>query len=266
MILSDFHVHSSFSPDSKEKMENTIEYAISLGVKNLCFTDHHDIDMPILEYNFLLDFDAYSNTFFKLKSKYNNLINLYFGIELGIQPHIYSILSNIVRKYPFDFVLCSQHVVDGIDPYRSGFFDNKSKTEAYYRYFEVLLDNLLNYSDFDVFAHLDYITRYGPYEDKSINYSDLQEILDKILITTIQKEKGIEINTSGFKYVNNPHPSFEIIKRYKELGGEIITVGSDSHLSKNLLNYFKEAEEILKAAGFKYYTIFKNRKPEFISL
>lgn len=269
MIKNDFHVHSSFSGDSQTKMELMIEQAVRLKLDNLCFTEHHDIDLfptdPSI--SFILDFEAYHNYFFQLKDRYSKEIQLLLGVELGIQPHLYSNLKNIVTEAPYDFILCSNHVANGVDPYNPEFFMDKDKHIAYLEYFEDILNNVKNYSDYDIYGHLDYVIRYGPYETKHYLYKDFQDVLDEVLKTIILKGKGIELNTSGYRYqLGNPHPTVEVINRYKKLGGEIITIGSDAHCPEQLCSHFDLAEEVLKKAGFKYYTIFKNRKPEFIAL
>lgn len=267
MILNDYHVHSSFSGDCQVEMKEMIEYAIDSKIQNICFTEHHDMDLANSDETFLLDFQAYYNEFLKLKDTYQNKINVLLGVELGVQPQLYSQLSIIANSHPYDFILCSSHVANGIDPYFPEYFIGKSKESAYLEYFEALLLCAKNYTNYDVYGHLDYVIRYGPYEDRHYKYRDYQNILDEILKTIINNGKGIEINTAGFKYnLGDSHPSSEVIKRYKELGGEIITVGSDAHQAQQLCNYFDLANRILLDAGFKYYTIFKNRKPEFVKL
>ena len=100
-----------------------------------------------------------------------------------------------------------------------------------------------------------------------MNLSEFSEKIDEILKLLISKGKGIEVNTSGLRYgVGSPHPSFEIIQRYHSLGGEIITIGSDAHKPEHIGYKFDTAYELLDKAGFKYVTIFKNRKPDFIKL
>lgn len=267
MILSDYHVHSCFSGDCQTQMQSVIEYAISHNVTNLCFTDHHDLDFPYEKICFELDIDAYINQFIEMKSFFEKKINLFLGIELGIQPHLYNRLSTLINKYPFDFILASSHLSKGIDPYDPVFYEGKTKKESYQIYFEEILYNVKHYNDYDVYGHLDYAIRYAPYEDKSYAYETYKEILDELLKAIIDNNKGIEINTSGYrKNLNNTHPSTEVINRYKALGGEIITLGSDAHLPDHLCADFDLASEILKKAGFKYYTIFKKRKAEFIKL
>ena len=134
-------------------------------------------------------------------------------------------------------------------------------------YFESILENMEAFTDFDVYGHIDYIVRYNPNRKDNYSFSAYQDILDEILKKIIFLGKGIELNTGGFKYgLGHPNPHEDILKRYRELGGEIITTGSDAHVTDYLGYEFAKAYEILKKVGFSYYTIFKGRKPEFLRL
>lgn len=159
------------------------------------------------------------------------------------------------------------HLCNGIEPSWPEFYKGRSEEEAYREYFECALENILNFTEFDVYGHLDYVVRYGPNMDKEYSYAKYQDILDKILIQLISRGKGIEINTGGLKRgMRDLHPCKDIIRRYKSLGGEIITVGSDAHIPKNIASDFKQAESVLVDCGFKYYTIFEKRIPMFKKL
>ena len=158
-------------------------------------------------------------------------------------------------------------MVHGFDPYFPNYYEGKTEDEAYREYFESILENLEVYSDFDVYGHIDYVVRYGPTQDKNYSYHQYKEIIDEILKVLISKNIGLELNTAGLKYgLSFAHPQVEVLKRYRELGGEIITVGSDGHKPEHLAYDFHKVPDILEEAGFSYYTIFKNRKPEFIKL
>ena len=121
--------------------------------------------------------------------------------------------------------------------------------------------------DFDVYGHLDYIVRYGPNKNKYYTYETYADVLDEILRTLIQRGKGIELNTAGFKYgLGHAHPILPVLKRYKELGGEIITLGSDGHAPEQIAWDFDKVPELLKEAGFTHFTTFQERKPIFRKL
>lgn len=267
MFIADYHTHCNFSSDSDTPMENIVRRAMDLGLKQLALTDHLDYDYPNLDFPFLIDYDEYSKTFFRLKEKYNNEIKLIFGVEIGLQPHLKQQIDDLLNKYNFDFIIASTHVVDKLDLYNGDFFKNKTKQQAYLLYFEDILNNIKIYNRFNVYGHLDYIVRYGDFDDKALKYTDYKDIIDEILKTLISNGKGIELNTSGFRYnLNSTHPQFDVVKRYKDLGGEIITVGSDAHSEEYIASHFKEAYNILKELGFKYLTVFENQKPEFLPL
>lgn len=268
MSYYDFHTHTSFSGDCKHPMETQILHAIQHNIVKLCFTDHYDYDYPSTpELAFDIDLPKYYETYLELKEKYKSQIQLLFGIEVGLQPHIYDTVIKTINKYPFDFVIASTHVVDKLDPYFGSYYLNKTKKEAYSRYLKDILHNVTNYDNYNVYGHLDYIIRYGHYNDKKLYYHDHSDLLDKILSKIIQTGHGIELNTSGYrKEFNEPHPNVEIIKRYRQLGGEIITIGSDAHFPEHLGYNFDVAYKVLKECGFKYFSVFERRKPEFIKI
>jgi histidinol-phosphatase (PHP family) len=267
MIISDYHNHTNFSADCDIPAEQMIEKAISLGLSHLCITDHMDPDMNFPGMDFTFDLTEYFTKHKEWKELYKDKINLLTGIELGLQPHIGKELSEILSFGDFDFVIGSAHVCDKVDPYFPEYWKDKTEYEGTYRYFEYILECINAFDDFDVFGHVDYIVRYGPTKAENYSYQKYQEILNEILKALISKNIGLELNTAGLKYgLGFAHPHMDILKKYREFGGEIITVGSDGHKPEHLAYDFHKVPSILKEAGFHYYTIFKNRKPEFIRL
>lgn len=265
-ILWDCHMHSSFSGDSRTSAEEMILQGIRCGLKGICFTEHLDPDYPPTPdgIDFSLDIPSYQETLFSLKEKYQDRISLRFGIELGLQPHLAQRFSTLLHQIPFDFVIGSSHLVHGQDPYYPQFFQDRQEAQAYEEYFESILENLHAFSLMDVYGHLDYIVRYGPNQNREYSYQKYQDILDEILKTLIQKQVGIELNTGGYHYgLSQPNPCIEILKRYHELGGELITIGADAHTPDKIAYAFSQAEEVLKECGFSYYTVFTNRTPSF---
>lgn len=267
MIICDSHNHTGFSADSDSAPESMIEQAIHSGLQYLCMTDHMDPDFPIPAYDFTFDLPAYFKKHQELRDRFQEKITLLTGIELGLQPHIADRLNEIVTQWDFDFVIGSSHIVNRMDPFDAPYWQGISEAEGILRYFESILENLAAFDDIDVYGHLDYIVRYAPSKAQNYSYRAYQEILDEILKTLISKNIGLELNTAGLKYgIGFAHPHTDILKRYKELGGEILTVGSDGHIPKHLAYDFHKVPSILGSCGFRYYTIFKHRKPEFIKL
>lgn len=268
-ILWDCHMHSAFSADSDTLTEDMIRQAISLGLKGICFTEHLDPDYPPTpdHLEFSLDIPAYYSKILELKEAYKNQITIHFGIEIGLQLHLRQYFHNLLREYPFDFVIGSSHVVHGADPYYPEFFQGRDEEQAYREYFESILENLSAFDEMDTYGHLDYIVRYGPNQNRFYTYEKYQDVLDAILKKLIKKTVGLEVNTGGYHYgLEEPNPCTSIIRRYKELGGEIITIGADAHAPGKIGFAFDKAAQVLKECGFEYYTVFQARKPEFIKL
>ena len=127
-----------------------------------------------------------------------------------------------------------------------------------------LFENLKKFDNFDVYGHLDYVVRYGPEKDRGYCYETYSDLFDRILELLLEKGKGLELNTGGISDgMRDVHPCREVLRRYRQKGGEIITIGSDAHDPAEIAAHFHRAEEVLQECGFRYYTVFENRQPEF---
>lgn len=270
-ICADYHLHSSFSGDSDAPMEDMIKEAIRLGLKQICFTEHQDFDYPptpdIPADFFLVNTDSYLYDLLGYKEKYAKQIDIRFGIELGLQPHLMRQQAVYVKSYDFDFVIGSSHICERMDPYYPSFYEGRSEEEAYRSYFSSILENIKKFKNFDVYGHLDYVVRYGPNKDREYTYEKYRDIFDAILSLLLENEKGIELNTGGLKYgLKEANPCMGILCRYREMGGELITVGSDAHKPAHIAYSFEKAADMLKECGFSYYATFQNRLPEYHKL
>lgn len=269
-VTADYHMHSSFSGDSRSPMEEMILAAINKGLSRICFTEHQDFDYPVTDPDttpegmFELNPDAYLYDLLKYKEKYADQITVCFGVELGLQPQVSKMNAAFAKAHDYDFIIASSHICHGRDPYYPYFYEGRKQEEAYLEYFESILENLKLYSNFDVYGHLDYVVRYGPDKDKGYSYEQYKSILDAILQKLIDSGKGIEVNTGGLlRGIRDLNPCQGILRRYKELGGEIITVGSDAHVPENVAYSFDRAAEALSACDFSYYCTFEKRTPTF---
>ena len=261
----DCHLHCDYSDDCSVPAQLEVERAIELGLKGLAFTDHYDIDYPNPTYNFEFDVTERRTYIHKLQDRYHDKLSIFHGIEIGIQPHVVKQSLEVIKTGQFDCVICSTHAVDGFSLCsQSEFYEGKTKEQAYKRYLEEIYHAISHFSDYDIVGHIGYVRRYGPYEHASMPYSQYSDILDIILKKVIVDGKGIEINTSGYAYkLGTPIPEIDLIKRYKQLGGEIVTLGSDAHTVERVGDCFDIAASLLKQAGFEYVAYFKNRKPIF---
>ena len=266
-MKADFHLHSFFSGDSDTAPELIAETALQRGLSAICFTDHYDADYPYEDVCFELDTKACLERIAGLRSAYEGRIEIGSGVELGLQPHLGALYRSYTGRFPFDFVIGSTHLVDGKDPYYASFWEGCAPKDGIRRFLEVTLENMKAFDDFDVYGHLDYIVRYAPLEPRSFFYEDYGELMDEILKFLISHGKGIEVNTGGYKAgLGCPNPCPEVIRRYRELGGEIVTMGSDAHTAEYVGSFMEEAREILRDCGFRYFALFKGRKAEFVRL
>ena len=270
-VIADCHLHSYYSGDSRTPTEDMVRRGIELGLKTMCFTEHNDYNYPHADNHtdedFVLNADSYLYELITLKEKYADQIQLLFGVELGLQPECVRQNAVFAKSYDFDFIIGSSHICHGMDPYYPAFFEGKTEEEGYREYFTSVLENIKKFQNFDVYGHLDYVVRYGPNRDQFYSYAQYRDIIDAILAELLDREKGLEINTGGIRRgMKDFNPCMDILKRYRELGGELITIGSDAHKPEDIAAHFDRAADVLKECGFRYYCIFEKRVPHFVKL
>ncbi|MEG0276438.1 MAG: histidinol-phosphatase HisJ family protein [Coprobacillus sp.] len=255
----DYHMHTHFSADSEAIPREHILTAISKGLEEICFTDHKDFYYPHCPFD--IDAEAYFSELKKLQIEFQDKIKIKIGLEIGLDTDCKDEINAFINAHPYDYVIGSIHVIhqtEFFDP--AEFFLNKTKEQAHRDFFLETLDCVKTFDCFDCLGHLDYISRYGPYDDKSVNHELYQDIIDEIFKVLIQKKKGIEVNTSGYKTRGDcGFPDFQQVQRYYDLGGRIITVGTDSHTSdrvgENIERVIKEYQRI----GFEDVSTFTKR-------
>ncbi|MUK89791.1 histidinol-phosphatase HisJ family protein [Ornithinibacillus sp. L9] len=261
--MFDYHIHSNFSADCETPMEKTIEKAIEIGLKEICFTEHIDYEYPDPTIDFELNFKDYECKIREVQQQYRNKISIKKGVEIGVQPYLLDNYRSTIVEEQFDFIICSMHTVEKKALHSGNYFKVKTVDEAFLTYYEELLYCVKNYDLFNVLGHLDLVKRYTD----EIPNNDFKEVISEIFKEIIPRGQGIEVNTSGYRYgLHRAMPSTDILTLYKELGGEIITLGSDSHVEATLAYEFNSSLELLESIGFSYITTFDEQKPEFHSI
>ena len=273
-MLCDYHIHSNFSDDSSYLMEDIVKDAIKKALKEICFTDHVDYGIKIDQHH--LDHDIkdgelynvhypnYKKEYDRLKEKYAHQITLKFGLEFGMQVHTIDQFQKLFKQYPFDFILLSCHQVNNLEFWNQDFQKGKTVDEYHQAYYLEILQVIQNYQDYSVLAHLDLIERY---DEKKYPFEKVKPIVVDILKKVIADGKGIEVNTSSARYgLNDLTPSKEILKLYQDMGGKIITIGSDSHEPSHLGEGIQKTRNLLKEIGFEYYCTYEKMQPIFHEL
>ncbi|MDM8534358.1 histidinol-phosphatase HisJ family protein [Clostridiaceae bacterium HSG29] len=260
--MIDLHVHSNFSSDSNEEMEDIIKEAINRNIEIIAFTDHIDYEYSDPNISFDFDISEYFYEIERLKNKYNSRIKILKGLELGLQSHIIEKLNKVSNKYEFDFIIGSFHTVERKDLYNGDYYKSKTPEEMWDVYLDEVYETIKNFNNFSVLGHLDLIKRYSE-SVREVDFSYYKNKLEKIFNIIIEKEIGIEVNTSGLRGnygLNETLPSKEILKLYYDLGGRIITIGSDSHDKSTLGDNFNETLKFINNIGFKDIYVFEKMK------
>ena len=263
MMRCDYHVHSYYSDDSNTPMERQILRAISLGLDEICFTDHVDYGVKFDD----IDYQRYFAEIDGLRQKYSGRIAVRSGLECGVQVHTIPQYEALYDTYSgeLDFVLLSIHQVNDMCFWSQEYQSGKTQGEYNRGYYEELLHVVGEYRDYSVLAHLDLIVRYdlaGTYP-----FSKVKDIIAEILTTVISSGKGIEMNTSSWRYgLTDTQPSREILRLYRDLGGEILTLGSDAHSPEYIYAHMDEARDILRDIGFRTFCTFEGMKPFYHSI
>lgn len=276
-MLADYHVRSEFSDDSVYPMEQVVKDAIAMGLYEICFTDHvdygikddwdcgHPIKYRGKEPLANVDYPLYDAKIKELQYLYDEEITIKMGMEFGMQTHTIEQYKALFRKYPFDFIILSVHQVEDQEFWTQDFQQDRSQKEYNERYYEEMLDLVRTYEDYSVLGHMDLITRY---DKKGIYpFGKLKPLIEEILKTVIEHGKGIEFNTSYHRYgLKDTTPSMDILKLYRRLGGEIITMGSDSHKPEHLGAYIEEGKQLLKSLGFRFFCTYEKMSPIYHEL
>ena len=278
-MFADYHVHTSYSDDSEYSMEEVVKDAVSLGLHEICFTDHVDYGikrdwddphgmlyrrggpgepdrMPLAN----VDYPRYAAEIEALRSKYRDRITIKMGMEFGMQTHTIPQYEKLFSSYPFDFIILSVHQVEDKEFWTQDFQRGRTQEEYNLRYYEEMLALVQRYHHYSVLGHMDLISRYD--NAGAFPFEKIEPIVTEILKTVIADGKGIEINTSSYRYgLQNLTPSADILRLYRELGGRILTIGSDSHRKEHLGAHILDTMDEAKKLGFEEIYTFDQMRP-----
>lgn len=274
--LYDNHNHSQFSFDGgRTSVGKTVNSAIGKGLAGVCFTDHCDFFVPPMKAKYeeyvpeVFDVEARNAEIDKVNAKCPQDFHVFKGIEIGVQKSERDKIAAHLEKYSFDEIIASVHYLDDTDPFWGGYYEGKTWRYAYGHYLETLYDEMVWLGDrFDIMGHYDYVTRYAPYPECSILYKDFPDILDSMLRYLAENGKALEINTKTYQDFKGRTPVLDknILMRYRELGGEIISLGSDSHDADRVGFNFERTAALVSKCGFRYLAHFDKRKPVMLPI
>ncbi len=276
-MFTDYHVHTEFSDDSVYLMEDVVKDAIRMNMDEICITDHvdygvkddwdcgHEIAYRDGEPFANVDYPRYMAKLREMQDLYGDRISIKIGLEFGVQTHTIPQFEALFHRYPFDFIILSIHQVEDKEFWTQDFQRGRTQQEYNERYYEEMLEVVKKYKDYSVLGHMDLITRYD--EAGIYPFEKIKPLVEEILKIVITDGKGIELNTSYHRYgLKDTTPSVEILKLYRDLGGSILTLGSDSHKPEHLGTYIKEGKKILRDLGFTRFCTYERMRPVFHEL
>ena len=264
MYLCDAHIHSEFSYDSKSKIDDICKAAVNRGLDEVAITDHYDAN--IISWRLVPDFDVKGAeaAVEEAREKYPKL-KISFGIELGEMCEMPDKTEKILTENNFDFVIGSIHNIPGNTDF---YFINFAKMDSYYisRYYDLYLESLLDtvkLNKADSRAHIGYPIRYIKDAGKEYDTSSNKELLSEIFRNMIKNDIALEVNTLGLtRQIKSVLPKETELRMYYDMGGRLLTFGSDAHTPDRVGENIENAHKILKDIGFKSFTVFRNRIPE----
>ena len=270
MLLFDNHNHSQFSFDGKRSsIEGCAHEAISKGLSGIAFTDHCDFFVPAMKAQYenlvpeVFDVAPQQAEIDRVQGLVGEgRLKILKGIEVGMHEDHHEDIRAMLSDNSFDQVIASVHYLDGIDPFYGGYYEDKDWKTAYGHYLETIYKEMTWLGDFDIMGHFDYVVRYAPYPETCLRYRDFSDILDEMLRYLIHEGKALEINTKSYQDYKGRLVSLdtEVLERYRGMGGEIISLGSDSHDPSRVGHNFTYFAELFKSMGFRWTAHYEKRK------
>lgn len=263
----DYHTHTKYSFDGSCELSALLAAAVAGGVDYLAVTEHFDVpeaNGASAKADFYARAAAVCAELLP-QAAFCPSVKAAFGIELGQPLWAKEMTVGLMKDFNFDVVLGSQHGINGLEDFYIADFAREDADALFTAYFDTVYD-LVTWNEFDVLAHMTYPARYffrdngrmpdlAPYADR----------IDAILKTLIANGRAIEVNLSGLATkMNATMPDEAILGRYKELGGEMITLGSDDHDANAIRTLPEKGLELAYAAGFRHFTVYEKRVPRLI--
>ncbi|MBR1832147.1 MAG: histidinol-phosphatase HisJ family protein [Ruminiclostridium sp.] len=268
MIPFDLHTHCTLSFDGKSSAEDMVKRAVELGIEYYALTDHVDLgDFADPDFDLEKTVTGAREQIPALRRKYADRINILYGVELGQATQDIDTAERLLAENKYDFVIGSLHNIRRYEDFYFIDFDRIDLQPILWKYFAELAE-LAEWGKFDSLAHLTYPLRYIIGEHGvNINMNDYELAINKVLKTLVDKDIALEINTSGLRQkIGVTMPDIEIVKKYRRLGGKLITIGSDAHSVKELGMGIDTGIRIAKEAGFNEIAVYIRREPRMIAI
>lgn len=275
-MLADYHVHCMFSDDSWYPPEQVCADAWKANLDEICFTDHVDYGIKpdwedALSAKVIcgqrvvnVDYDAYFPCIAALRETWAGRLAVKCGLELGVQTHTIGQFDALWNRWgdQLDFVLLSIHQVRDAEFWTGEFQQGRTQEEYNRAYYQELYDVATSFAHWSVLAHLDLIKRYDP--AGVLGFPANRDLVAATLEHVVKAGKGIELNTSSIRYgLADSQPAEEILRLYRDLGGTVVTLGSDSHVPEHLGAHLRHFQRYLASLGFDGFFTYDRMVPTF---
>lgn len=260
-VLHDQHMHSCYSQDSKEKLENYFIKAYEAKCAFLVTTEHVDFHLVDYKTSWIADFNLLKKELKELQKKYPTITPL-LGIEVGYKKNYIDLVTNIINSQDFDIVNLSIHEIPDVDFYKYSYFEKYGVDYLLNAYFDAMIEATKNFNNFDVLSHLDYGFKTAYLENKNLKISKYEDKIKQVFINLIENDKTFEINTKVQSVINDEHTIY-LLNLYKSLGGKNISLSSDAHEAFKYRNHFDYYLKLIKNCGFNYLVYYVKREKHY---
>ncbi|MCL2810607.1 MAG: histidinol-phosphatase HisJ family protein [Clostridia bacterium] len=263
MLMADCHVHSRHSFDSTTPLDAICAAALAAGVSEVCLTEHIEPHHPYPSCDVPPVYDEWLADIARAQEAFPQ-ITLLAGIEIGDNPPFREEIYRTLDGVTLDYRLLSMHLVDNVDAYDPAFFEGRTRREAYVSYAKAKLEGVLHFKDYDAVAHLGFCGKFAPYpqQERPLRWQDAPDHIDLLLRHIAHNGRALEINTSGLRRMDSTIPGWDILRRFAEMGGEFVTLGSDSHSTDTLGYRFDDARRCAVSAGIRWGVRYVARNPQ----
>lgn len=261
LLMYDLHIHSNYSIDSRSSMEEMTLAALEKNMRTIGFADRINLDYTANKIDLSFRIDDYLRDINRVKYRYLKEIEVLAGLEIGMQSGLGQRYREKLQDQSLDYIIMSVHSIKGRDIFLDDFLNGLSLDEALSLYYQEVYHCVSKYDEYDILGIFDSIDRYLLLQEQLPSYDPLFPLIKEILTILISKGKSLEVNSSALRYgLDSFHPKLPILRLYKDLGGDNITIGSSSNTGENIGFQYRMIEKSLKELGFRHIHIYRKRK------
>ena len=267
MLPQDYHLHTRFAGDSQSEMDAVCARALARGLREIAFVDHHDFETFSPEFN-RLRLQEYRAEIERCRSIYGKRLAIRCGVEIGEAHAFPAQARELLASFDFDVVMGSLHFIGETATWNGQYFRRYTLEDGVRTYFAELA-RMVAESDFDILGHFDVVlfAIYHTFGLVRLDYTPYAEAVRSVLGTLVVRRKALEINTKSLRgRMGEPNPPLQVLRWYRELGGELLTLGSDAHEVESVGVGLELALAMAREAGFTHLASFEGRQATMVRI